>query len=156
VRFRGEVQAGVGGQASEPWLGEHTSMSRRPTKAGQPPWHSPPEAWDAVKPLAREMRHEPTPAEQMLWDHLHARRFAGFRFRRQHALDWFVVDFYCPKARLVIELDGAGHDTQREQDAWRDATLAGMGLRVLRFGNDEVLASLPEVLRQIAEELKKA
>jgi 5-methyltetrahydrofolate--homocysteine methyltransferase len=107
-----------------------------------------------MKPLARRMRREPTTAEDLLWDQLRAHSL-GFRFQRQHTLDWFVADFYCAKARLVIELDGSAHEDQQEQDAWRDANLAGMGFRVLRFRNEEVLRSLPDVLRKIGEELKR-
>jgi very-short-patch-repair endonuclease len=117
-------------------------------------WHSPPEAWDAVKPLARQMRREPTAAERLLWSRLRAHRFLGLGFRRQHALDWFVADFYCAEARLVIELDGEGHDAQKEQDAWRDANLAALDLRVLRFRNEEVLRALPVVLGKIAEAVR--
>jgi len=128
-------------------------MSKRRREATQAPWHSPPEAWEAIKLLARQMRREPTPAERMLWDRLRAHQVLGFRFRRQHALDRFIVDFYCSRARLIIELDGAAHETQREQDAWRDANLVGLGMRVLRFRNEEVLESLPDALRKIEEAL---
>ena len=124
-----------------------------PDRKKQAPWHSPPDAWDATKPLARHMRREPTAAERVLWDELRAHRFLGLGFRRQHSLDWFVADFYCPEARQVIEVDGGGHDAQQEQDAWRDANVAALNLQVLRFRNEEVLHALPVVLGKIAEAL---
>ena len=129
----------------------HTGM---PNRKNQAPWHSPPDAWDATKPLARQMRREPTPAERVLWNELRAHRFLGLGFRRQHSLDWFVADFYCAEERLVIEVDGGGHDAQQEQDAWREANLGALSLRVLRFRNEEVLHALPAVLGKIAEAVR--
>jgi very-short-patch-repair endonuclease len=97
------------------------------------------------------MRHEPTPAEAALWGRLRRKPFGGIRFRRQHAIDRFIVDFYCHEARLVIEVDGSIHDYTQEEDAIRQAFLESIGLRVIRFSNGDVLTQMDGVLEVIAE-----
>jgi very-short-patch-repair endonuclease len=77
----------------------------------------------------------------------------GFKFRRQQALGRFIVDFYCREAKLVIEVDGPVHDHQPEKDSVRQATLEQLGLRVLRFSNDEIHTSMEKVLAAIAAQL---
>jgi very-short-patch-repair endonuclease len=99
---------------------------------------------------ARELRNNPTPAERRLWEALKGRQVAGLRFRQQHPVGPFVLDFYCPSAKLVVEVDGGVHDEQRDQDAYRDDHLASYGYRVLRFRNDEVMDDLPLILARIA------
>ena len=99
-----------------------------------------PELWARLKPLAREKRAEPTEAEDRLWQALR-RRGAGSKFRRQHTIDRFSVDFYCAGARLVVEVDGPIHEFTRADDAIRQEHLKSLGLRVLRFKNEEVLKS---------------
>jgi adenine-specific DNA-methyltransferase len=84
-----------------------------------------------------------------MWRALRDRRLNGHKFRRQHPVGPFVLDFCCPAARLAIELDGGVHAAQAEQDAARTELLAANGYRVLRFPNDAVLHSLPSVLDQI-------
>ena len=115
-----------------------------------------PKLWDQLKPLAREMRHSPTPAEQALWQHLRNRQMCGVKFRRQHAISRFIVDFYAPQARLVIEVDGGIHVHRQEEDAVRQATLENLNLRVLRFTNEQVLNEMEAVLESIAEMLGEA
>jgi len=100
-------------------------------------------------PLARAMRQAPTPAEARLWKALRGRRTGGPRFRRQHALGPFIADFYCPEARLVVEVDGPIHNRRSAADAERQAYLNGAGFRVVRFTNDGVLTSLDGVLEAI-------
>ncbi|MFO0761076.1 MAG: endonuclease domain-containing protein [Byssovorax sp.] len=106
-----------------------------------------------LKPLARVMRKEPTAAEALLWKRLADSTVLGQKFRRQHVIDRFIVDFYCPTARLAIELDGPIHDDHREYDAARQATLESLGIRVLRFTNDEVMTSLDTITATIARAL---
>ena len=101
---------------------------------------------------ARELRRSLTPAEQALWRALQGRRLAGLKFRRQHAVGPFVLDFYCPSAKLVVEVDGPIHDTRAEQDAARTEHMQAFGYRVLRFRNEEVLTNLDVVLERIAQE----
>jgi very-short-patch-repair endonuclease len=93
-----------------------------------------------------------TPAERWLWQALRADRLGGLRFRRQHPLGPFVVDFYCAAHRLVVEVDGDVHLDQTEYDAARSLRLQEYGYRVLRFMNDEVITSLPLVLDRILAE----
>jgi very-short-patch-repair endonuclease len=102
-----------------------------------------------VQQVADTLRHELTPAERILWNALRGKRLAGLGFRRQHPVGRFVLDFYLPSHHLVVELDGAGHEEQRERDAERTAWLTAYGYRVLRFGNEEVLSNLSGVLEQI-------
>ena len=105
--------------------------------------------WSRIKPVARQNRRAPTEAESRLWERLRASRLEGLRFRRQHAIDPFIVDFYCAKAKLVIEVDGSIHRSSVEQDAAREGNLTRRGLTVLRFSNDEVMESIDEVLEKI-------
>jgi very-short-patch-repair endonuclease len=117
----------------------------------QRPANTSPELWIKLKPLAREMRHTPTPAEDQLWRRLRNRRMHGAKFRRQHAIDRFIVDFYCAEARLIVEVDGVIHDYTQEEDAIRQEFLESLGLKVVRFTNGEVLQMLNAVVERIGE-----
>jgi very-short-patch-repair endonuclease len=110
--------------------------------------------WEKLKPLAREKRHEPTPAENALWRRLRNRHIGNAKFRRQHAIERFIVDFYCIEAGLVIEIDGSIHEYTVEEDVIRQEYLEGLGLRVLRFTNDQVLGEMNSVLEKINELLQ--
>ncbi|MCI0351716.1 MAG: DUF559 domain-containing protein, partial [Acidobacteriales bacterium] len=110
--------------------------------------------WDKLKPLAKQMRHAPTPAEDALWQRLCRHAVCGAKFRRQHAIDRFIVDFYCPVAQLVVEVDGVIHEYTEEEDAIRQQFLEDVhGLTVLRFTNGDVLQKIDAVLESIAEYL---
>jgi very-short-patch-repair endonuclease len=112
-----------------------------------------PELWAKLKPLARQMRHEPTGAENALWWRIRNRRIAGAKFRRQHAIDRFIVDFYCAEAQLIIEVDGSIHDYSQEEDAIRQEFLESLGVKVIRFTNGEVMQQMKAVLERIGEEV---
>jgi very-short-patch-repair endonuclease len=99
--------------------------------------------------LARGLRRRSTEAEQLLWEALRGRKLDGVKFRRQHQLGHFIVDFWCPAYRLVIEIDGAIHDHLVEHDAERTAEIESRGCRVIRFRNDDVLTNLENVLQRI-------
>lgn len=99
------------------------------------------------------MRRNATDAERRLWYHLRAKRLQGYKFRRQHVIGPYIVDFVCLDRRLVIEIDGGQHLERRAQDAKRTAFLEQQGLRVLRFWNDEVLKDTEAVLTRILEAL---
>jgi very-short-patch-repair endonuclease len=105
--------------------------------------------WGKLKPVARVMRHKPTEAEDVLWQRLRRDQIAGFHFRRQHAIDRYVVDFYCAQARLIIEVDGSIHAESVEQDAARQEFLENLGFRMIRFTNDQVLTDIDDVVEQI-------
>ncbi len=113
------------------------------------PYLTPPELWRKLKPLARQHRHEPTPAENALWEAIRNRKIAGMKFRRQHAIDRFIVDFFCAEAQLVIEVDGSIHDYTHEEDAIRQEFLETQGLRVIRFSNAQVLEDIEGTLEAI-------
>src|SRR6266496_6335838 len=87
---------------------------------------------------ARELRRESTLAERRVWELLRNRRMLGLKFRRQHVIAGFIVDFYCAELRLVLEIDGPVHATARQldYDTARAAHLESRGLRVVRIGND--------------------
>jgi very-short-patch-repair endonuclease len=89
---------------------------------------------------ARELRRTATLAERRAWDLLRNRRTLGLKFRRQHVIAGFVVDFYCAELKLVLELDGAGHasQAQSEYDAARTTQLEARGLHVVRLDNNAV------------------
>ena len=88
---------------------------------------------------ARRFRRNLSLPEQLLWRLL--KQMRGYlRFRRQHPIGPYVADFYCPKARLIIEIDGSQHDASQARDTRRDAYMAAMGLRVVRIAASEVLA----------------
>jgi len=89
--------------------------------------------------FSRRLRREQTAEEKDLWKVLRSRRFAGFKFRRQHEVAPYFLDFYCPLAKLAVELDGSGHGLpgQQEHDTERDAFLAAKGIKMLRFWNLE-------------------
>lgn len=89
--------------------------------------------------FSRRLRREQTTEEKDLWKALRGRRFAGFKFRRQHEVAPYFLDFYCPLAKLAVELDGSGHGLpgQREHDTERDAHFAAKDIEVLRFWNNE-------------------
>ncbi len=81
------------------------------------PYLTPPDLWAKLKPLARQKRHDPTPAEEALWQRLRNRQIAGIKFRRQHTIDRFIVDFYSADANLVIEVDGPVHEYTPAEDS---------------------------------------
>lgn len=106
-----------------------------------------------LKEPARSLRINMTDAEQVLWHRLRRKQIQNVQFYRQKPLLVFVVDFYCPAAKLVIELDGSQHFEAEHQakDQARDAALAGLGLHVLRFDNRQVLLETDAVLCVIDE-----
>ena len=106
---------------------------------------------------AKLMRHNPTLAEQSLWRELRDRRLSGFKFRRQQQLGFFIVDFVCYEAKLIVELDGDIHDhpTHEKSDFDRTVALNKLGFRLIRFWNDDVFDKMTFVLKRIEEEVLK-
>lgn len=105
-------------------------------------------------PRARSLRLASTDAERHLWRRLRNRQLSGFKFRRQVPLAGYVVDFLCPDAGLIIELDGGQHHDRADSDAIRTESLARDGFRVLRFWNDDALARTEDVLAEILRHLE--
>ncbi len=108
------------------------------------------------KERRRELRRQMTPAEVVLWENLRGSQM-GCRIRRQHGIGHYIVDFYCASARLVIELDGASHesDTGIGYDEARDSYLRSFGHRILRFTNQQIMKNLTEVLFEIKLTIQK-
>jgi very-short-patch-repair endonuclease len=106
-----------------------------------------------LKPYARSLRGNQTEAEQKLWYRLRRKQINGWQFYRQKPMGPYIVDFYCPAAALVVELDGGQHfePEHLEADRKRDAYLAGLGLRVMRFDNRQALLETDSVVALIAQ-----
>jgi len=116
----------------------------------------------SITDLCRELRRKQTTAEEFLWQHLRNRNFIGKKFLRQHPICvesvfgrslYYIPDFYCHEARLVIEADGPVHLFKKEYDKNRDEVLKGLGLTILRFTNDEILNDLDGVLDRVKEKI---
>jgi very-short-patch-repair endonuclease len=105
--------------------------------------------------FARALRQSHSDAERLMWAILRGRRFCGFKFRRQHPVGRYILDFYCDEAKLAIELDGGQHnsDEARRQDAVRSEFLSKQRIDVLRFWNHELLEDLDAVLEAIHKTL---
>lgn len=101
---------------------------------------------------AREMRHPQTPAEATVWRHLRNRNL-GFKFRRQHPIVRFIIDFYCAELKLCIEIDGNTHleQDQQEYDAVRTEYLEFLGRKVIRFTNEDVRYNIQAVIQAIRD-----
>lgn len=104
-----------------------------------------------LKEYSRRLRKDMTDAEKLLWSRIRGKQLKGFQVYREKPIGRFVVDFYCPKAHLVIELDGGQHysEEMRARDGLRDKYLESVGLRVLRFSDREVFEDLTAVLEKI-------
>ena len=105
--------------------------------------------------LASEMRKKPTQAEKVLWGILRKFRSGGFVFRRQHPIDIFIADFYCHRIKLVIEVDGGVHfnDQAQEYDDGRTGVLEKLGIKVIRFRNEQIIEDQDLVIQQISENI---
>jgi very-short-patch-repair endonuclease len=103
--------------------------------------------------LAKVMRNNPTNAEKVLWKFLKKFRSEGFVFRRQHPIDIFIADFYCPKIKLVVEVDGEVHfnDQMHEHDDGRTGELERFGIKVIRFTNEQVIKDQDIIIKQIRD-----
>ncbi|MEM1044417.1 MAG: endonuclease domain-containing protein [Bacteroidota bacterium] len=110
-----------------------------------------------LRAIRKSLRKRSTPAERRLWQILRARRLQGVKFRRQHGIGRYVVDFYCPAARLAVEVDGAVHDDplRAEADRQRQAEIEALGIRVVRFSNDDVLRMPDLVAEALRQELSQ-
>lgn len=105
------------------------------------------------KVLIRELRKKSTPQEIKMWSRLKGRQFRNLKFRRQHLIGCYIIDFICIDKKLIIELDGWQHkmEDRREYDKERTLFLEGLGFRVVRFWNDEVNNNLEGVFLKIEE-----
>ena len=134
---------------------ERPGLYKPETFAGRPFFHTNPNKWKVLKDFARANRKEPTRTEELLWKYLRGKQLDGIKFRRQHAIQDFIVDFVSLDKQLVIEVDGDIHNQQKEYDALRTEYLNANGFDVLRFTNEQVTNSLDEVLLVIKKALQK-
>lgn len=106
--------------------------------------------YEMLKENAVRMRNLPTEAEKLMWHYLRGNQL-GVRFRRQHVIGDYIVDFVCLSKKLVVEIDGGYHDdvVQQQEDMTRDSQLAGLGFFVLRFSNDKIFRDLEDVLKTL-------
>jgi len=109
----------------------------------------------SLKSRRRELRSNQTNAEKKLWEMLRGRRFQGLKFHRQFGIGPYILDFYCPKFRFGIELDGSSH-TEKENailDKEREKILQASNIKIIRFWNDEIENNIDRVLKKIRKEL---
>ena len=104
-----------------------------------------------LKPLARKLRNNSTKSEAFLWNYLKGKRMHGFDFHRQRPVDEFIIDFFCQELYLGIELDGYSHllDESRSRDQNKERRLKELGVKLIRFWDEEVFNDLDNVLRVI-------
>jgi len=115
--------------------------------------------YEAAKQLARDLRKRQTPSEDNLWKSLRNRQFLDKKFLRQHPIFFYyghgetfiIADFYCREDRLVVEIDGASHEYQKEYDTFRTHMVNDLGIKVVRFKNDEIEGDLRKVLERLKE-----
>lgn len=110
----------------------------------------------AILQFARELRQPQTPAEATLWRHLRNRNLK-YKFRRQHPIDFFIIDFYCAEAKLLIEIDGASHlaKEQMEYDKARTEYLEECGYKLIRFTNNDVRYNINTIADEIIKAVEK-
>lgn len=108
--------------------------------------------YELLKSFSKMNRIEPTEAEETLWNLLRCKQL-GVRFRRQHIIGDYIVDFACLSKKIIIEADGKYHESIKEKDSQREICLAQLGFKTLRFTNDEILFETEKVMEQIIEEL---
>ena len=104
---------------------------------------------------AKALRKRSTTAEHLFWKIVRNRQIMGFKFRRQHPLKYFIADFYCHEAMLVIELDGSIHQLEhvKQNDNSREVIISELGIKVLRFTNDDIFTDLDTVINKIENHL---
>ena len=122
---------------------------------GHPFFHTNPEKWKIVKAFVREMRKNSTPAEDILWQEVRGKKILGLKFRRQHAIEDYIVDFVNLEYGLVIEVDGSVHSQQQEYDQYRTEFLEYHGFTVIRFSNDEVENNIVSVINTIKDAISE-
>jgi very-short-patch-repair endonuclease len=103
---------------------------------------------------ARILRENMTLHEKVLWGKLKLKQICGVRFRRQHPIDFFIADFYCHEAKLVVEIDGEIHYQKKEYDDGRSAEMERYSIKVIRFTNSEVEHKIDDVIKKIESEVK--
>jgi very-short-patch-repair endonuclease len=109
-----------------------------------------------LKPLARNLRTNMTDAEQLIWSKIRRKQIGDLKFYRQKNIGHYIVDFYCPKEKLIVEIDGGQHYENKgmKKDQERDKYLQGLGLTILRFSDIDVFKNIDGVMERIHEQIK--
>ena len=104
-----------------------------------------------LKPVSRDLRNNMTATEVLFWSRIRRKQILGFQFNRQRPIGRYVVDFYCPKAKLVIEIDGSQHfeEANEKEDKERDVYLESLGLKVLRFNNADICRNMDGAIQAL-------
>lgn len=113
----------------------------------------------SFKTLRQKLRNDPTPSERKLWNELRGKQLEGYKFRRQYGIGRYVVDFYCPKLTLAIEVDGDTHfntDEALRRDKERQEFIESAGITFLRFISDDVIHNIDSVIDEILKYLPQA
>ena len=103
---------------------------------------------------ARQLRNRMTPEEILLWEKLKGKQICNTRFRRQHPINMFIVDFYCHAAKLVVELDGEIHIQQKEYDKERTEIIEEFNIKVIRFSNSEIQTNIKKAIETITQKVQ--
>ena len=141
----GDPQTPQGGLKNENKAGEMKELDKKMYFKANP----------GTVETARILRKRMTNCESLLWERLRRKQILGLRFRSQHPIDIFIADFYCHKARLVIEIDGEIHEGQIDYDDGREAEIEKYDIKVIRFTNDEVINDIDGVVNKITEVVKE-
>ncbi|MGB1018928.1 MAG: isoleucine--tRNA ligase, partial [Chitinophagales bacterium] len=147
---------------SMPFAQQHYPFAPSPPKGDGPTNPKYQTARKSTYPLLKELKekkiNEETQEETILWEYLKTKKLGGYKFRRQHIIDMFIVDFVCLKKGLIVEVDGAYHNLpeQIKNDQERTEVLESLGFKVIRFTNNEVIGDIENVLNKIEAELNKS
>lgn len=106
------------------------------------------------KIFARTLRKEQTKSEKIVWELLRKRKFCNCKFRRQHVIEGFVLDFYCHELKLGVEVDGSVHNNRKEYDRLRQEIIESEGISIIRFSNKEIAKDITNVMRKLEEIIK--
>jgi len=104
-----------------------------------------------LKQIARKLRNDMTLSEILLWQHIKGKQLSGYDFHRQKPINEYVVDFYCPRLKLVIEIDGDSHEGKEEADKIRQEKLESLGLTVMRFWDWDVKSNVDGIVEHLRE-----
>ena len=104
--------------------------------------------------LAKDLRKNLTPAEKVLWHELQNKKLSGYKFRNQHPIYRYILDFYCHKCLLAVEIDGDIHKFRKDYDEHRDKYIGSVGIKILHFTNEEIFNNLNFVLIKIQKNLE--
>ncbi|KAF0135324.1 MAG: DNA methylase [Candidatus Saganbacteria bacterium] len=105
------------------------------------------------KIFARTLRKEQTKAEKIVWELLRKRKFMDLKFRRQHVIEGFILDFYCHELKLAVEIDGGIHERRKDYDEVRQEIIESEGIQIIRFTNNEIINNKRDVLNKIEKSI---